>query len=508
MADLTEMNSSEIELDKIEPQGVKSPQPPKKKELTFTKSEKVFSLIAFILTYCFIHFALFNTTGFITTGLFICITTASIIMLRKKNFSISGVNKKIAVLLYLFSTVFSITDNGFIKFLDLVFLFILNSYFIYSVSAQKNQLERFLPFALKKSIFEYPVSQFDAETKALKSFKSDPENTGKLRPIILGLIAAVPLTLVVLLLLMSADENISKMFSEIAKFIIPYNFRFIVFKLAIAIPCSCYFFGMIYSNTNRKELNILDEKACMEKMQSYRNIQNAAIYSFVTPICFLYVIFIISQTSYLLSAFLGNLPDGYSYSEYARKGFFELAVITVIILGVIVFMNLTAKNGGQKKPLALKIYTTVLCGFTLFIIAASMSKMVLYISEYGLTQLRVYTSWFMILCGIMFIFIIIKQFKPNMNISQWCTAAFTVMFAILCFSRPDSIIAKYNIEQYNAGNLSRLDKYELLEMSDDSILTALKNGVVTEDEAERNARKGEYGRLNISSLLLESYLES
>ena len=26
MADLTEMNSSEIELDKIEPQGVKSPQ--------------------------------------------------------------------------------------------------------------------------------------------------------------------------------------------------------------------------------------------------------------------------------------------------------------------------------------------------------------------------------------------------------------------------------------------------------------------------------------------------
>ena len=95
-----------------------------------------------------------------------------------------------------------------------------------------------------------------------------------------------------------------------------------------------------------------------------------------------------------------------------------------------------------------------------------------------------------------------------MNISQWCTSAFTVMFAILCFSRPDSIIAKYNIEQYNAGNLSRLDKYELLEMSDDSILTALKNGVVTEDEAERNARKGEYGRLNISSLLLESYLES
>ena len=68
MADLTEMNSSEIELDKIEPQGVKSPQTPKKKELTFTKSEKIFSLIAFILTYCFIHFALVITTGFITTG--------------------------------------------------------------------------------------------------------------------------------------------------------------------------------------------------------------------------------------------------------------------------------------------------------------------------------------------------------------------------------------------------------------------------------------------------------
>lgn len=47
--------------------------------------------------------------------------------------------------------------------------------------------------------------------------------------------------------------------------------------------------------------------------------------------------------------------------------------------------------------------------FTLILIATAISKMVMYISVYGLTQLRFYTTWFMLLLAVIFVMIIVKQ---------------------------------------------------------------------------------------------------
>ena len=53
---------------------------------------------------------------FIANEAIIVLSTLSVIIfLKKKKFRISGINRFIAVILYLFSTVFSITDNNFIK---------------------------------------------------------------------------------------------------------------------------------------------------------------------------------------------------------------------------------------------------------------------------------------------------------------------------------------------------------------------------------------------------------
>ena len=111
--------------------------------------------------------------------------------------------------------------------------------------------------------------------------------------------------------------------------------------------------------------------------------------------------------------------------------------------------------------------------FTLLITATAVSKMVLYIQNYGLTQLRVYTTWFMLLTALIFVFVIIKQFKIDFQIIRTFAVVFTIFFAALCFSRPDALIARYNMENC-MDSLSYNDIYDMVSLSADAAAVVLE----------------------------------
>ena len=98
--------------------------------------------------------------------------------------------------------------------------------------------------------------------------------------------------------------------------------------------------------------------------------------------------------------------------------------------------------------------------------------MIMYIQRYGLTNLRVYTTWFMILIVLIFVLIIIRQFK-KINIAKIGSIAFAVMFLVLCFSNVDSLIVKYNYNAYKNGYLNEFDTSIFNELSDDAVYEIL-----------------------------------
>lgn len=477
----------------------------------YSKADAVFAAFAAVVAFCFVRYVIFNVTGFITTGLYIVIISAAIIYLKRKGFEFSGFNKLLAAVLYIFSFVFSITANSLIKGLTAVFLFGAGAYFVYSVAASKREVERFLPFALCKAVFEYPFSKFDRQGRVAMDSLSSSKAGSSAKLIFLGLLLTVPLTVVVGALLISADDGLERMFTEIFDSVFRQDIATLIAQLLLAVPCSMYLFGMFYSNSHRRDINMLDEQNCTRKLYDIRLISNLVMYTAVTPICILYVMFFISQAGYFLSAFGHSLPEGFTYADYARRGFFELFAVSLINLGVICFISIFSKKAGREKPFALKLYNTMISVFTLILIATAISKMVMYIDEYGLTPLRVYTSWFMALLAVIFVLIIIKQLRFDMKLAKHISVAFTLMFAILCFSRPEALIAKYNIEMYNAGQLEELDVSMLEKMSDDGLLVAVKSNAVSAEEAQKRRRAHfqykSFGKYNVSSVILEKRLQ-
>jgi hypothetical protein len=481
-----------------------------KPKTVFTKTETVYSFVTFVLAFLFLRFTVCFPTGYITTAVFWLITSVIIMFMKRSGKSFTAHTRLTAVLLYLFSTVFSITANGFIKLLDTVFLVVLCVYFAYQLGSdcENQKLSRFLPFVIVQSAISYPFAHFDRQPDAVSQAVKKGRFGKNVGLAAAGLAAAVPLTAVVGKLLMSADSGVENMLGSIVDFLLSKGMLTLVAQLVFSFPIACYLFGVLYANVHRTAETDCNDTYCEMRLKAYRRIQNMAVYAAVTPICLLYLLFFISQTNYLISAFMGNLPQGYSYAEYARRGFFELVAIVIINLAVMAVMNFAAKNCGEDKPHALKIYSIAICFFTLVIIASALSKMAMYVSVYGLTQLRVYTAWFMVLCAIVFLMIILKQIKVRFNIARGVTAAFTVMFALLCFSRPDALIAKYNTQMNRAGKLESYDESYVQTLSDDGVAVYLESC-----DSDKAAELAEcriadyetdfYSRLNISYLLIK-----
>ncbi len=457
----------------------------KKEKIAYTKNEILLAFAAFPIAFCFVKFVLFVKMGFITTLVFALIGVLALAFLKKSGYAILKSDKAIMSLYFLFSIVFSATDNSFIKLLDSVFLVILISLLINHLSSQNKSFPRFLPFVLLSSLLSRPFSNLshapDAVSGAVKK-TSMGKNTVY---VIVGLLVTIPLTSVVGRLLIMADEGVAKMLGNVVDFITGESMIRLVCQLLISIPVWCYLFGMLFGAVHHTEDEPSDSNY-QKKLGSYKSVENVIIYSATTPVRVLYLLFFISQASYLLSAFLGKLPDGYSFSEYARRGFFELLAICVINLAILIVINLTAKRSGDQKPLMLKIYSIAICFFTLVIIASSLSKMVMYVSVYGFTQLRIYTAWFMTLCAIIVILAIIKQLVPHFCISKWVSVGFVIMFALLAFGKPDYIIARCNEQLKQSGVLEYYDSSYVYTLSDDAIEGYLDAG------GERDGRFDHY----------------
>ncbi len=387
----------------------------------------------------------------------------------------------------IFSVNIFVSSNLTIQLLDALFVLLILAYDKLADSDERfKSIRSLFPADMLVSLFILPFAEYGACCHALK-YPAEKSKGGKnIKNAILGLAIAIPTTAVVCFLLMSADGGFESIMDSIFSDSVNKIIVFAV-QLCIGIPVACYIFGICLSCDKKLSGEIIDDEKCMKNIRSVRFLAPVAGVFSAVPICVLYAVFFISQLGYFLSAFANRLPSEItSYSEYARRGFFELCFVTLINLAVIICLNLFCKNNDSgSRPRSIKAMTCILSIFTLMLIITAVSKMAMYINIYGLTLLRVYTTWFMVLLFIVFTGIIIKLAVPKMNLSRLTVTAFTIMFSILSFCNVDGLIAKYNIDGYTSGRLEYFSVNMLGELSSGAAPEIKKLADNTADSHER-----------------------
>lgn len=455
----------------------------------YEKKEQILSYVCMAVGFVFIRLCLHHVTGLLTTLLFWVVTTLCIFYLRRSGKSFSKSHKALACVLYVFSAVYTITANHFLTFLSTIFFIAVFCLFVYIVCQPESNTFRYLPFAAESALLRHPFGNMHKCPNAAVSGVRGKSGMKNLLHVMLGLLITVPLTVIVAMLLANADKSMAMLLNKLV-FTPTYDSLILIPQILFGIVIGFYLFGLLYSNIHTPKPLLEDE--CEKRILCLRIMPNAMAYAAATPICILYALFFVSQLQYFMGGFTGELAEGLTYAEYARKGFFELCAVCCINFGVIGIMSFFAKLCGEQKPLLLKIYTLYLSICSLVLAGTAMAKMFLYIDVYGMTQLRIYTTWFMLLLIIGFVLIIIRQFKRTIPVCKIGFVLFTVMFGLLCFSRPDAWITRYNAEMYIAGNLKEFDlEMVYRELSDDAVavISTYQNGELSEYNVETPANR-------------------
>ncbi len=437
---------------------------------TFTKVQVVFAAISIILGFLCIKFVLAGGLGIATSVFFVMSLASSIIFFRYHNIEISRLDVFYIIILLAFSCSFSIYPNTIIKGLTLIFLFIVSMgwYFIVCERSHKNYYTGNMLFDAIKAIIIMPLSSMGECGSALNSAGKKYSAGKNLLYVITGLIIAVPTTMTIAYLLMQADDAFNNMFSYLFSNAFSNIVIFLV-QVAVGIPFGFYIYGTWMSYAKGTNSELLTQSRADNIVTKLRFAPNIVICTITIPICLLYTMFFASQSAYYFSAFSNILPQSLTYAEYARKGFFELCAVVVINIAIIFAISVFTKRTSEKPPRLLKIFTVILSTFTLLLIATAVSKMLMYIDNYGLSLLRVYTTWFMLLTGLIFILLILKQFIPSLKIMRSSVAVFVLMFGLLTFSDVDAQIAKYNVDCYTSGKFETVDVNMMYNLSDSAV---------------------------------------
>lgn len=325
---------------------------------------------------------------------------------------------------------------------------------IFGVGAKRGT-SNFLLLDGLNMLFLIPYQNIRAQWKLTRSSMKQVKVAGVLIKALIGIVVSLPLFLIVANLLSAADGVFESLLIEYVQNIGERIFEKL-WLLIISLPVGCYLFALVYGCVHKRGTDTVKKERVIDVCKVFAVAPEISVYAALTGICLLYVMFIYLQGGYYISTMRGILPAGFTYSEYARRGFFELLQISLLNMAILCGVELFSRSKGR----VIKIYRIIISVLTIFLIGTAMAKMMLYIDAHGLTPLRVIPSVFMLFLVVVFMLIIVSQFKP-LPIVRISVCVFALGFSAMSVANMDGLIIRYNLARYQAGTLTEVSEITL-----------------------------------------------
>ncbi len=295
-------------------------------------------------------------------------------------------------------------------------------------------------------IFDTIVNIFSPIKHVLLPFKwwseVDQHTTKVVKRVVKGMAVTLPCLIFLVIMLSSADaiflRGTNNFFDQVLNLISPES----IFKVINGAVVGLYLFGLAYIAYTAKVEE--EETPAVKTPRGDLAILNTLLISVLA----VYTLFVFIQFRYLFAG--ADLPYGLSYSEYARKGFFELLFLSGLnIILILIAVNLTRLREGWW-PKITRYLSHYLCLVTIILLASSWYRLWLYSADAGLTRLRLLVFGFLIFeaIGLVITFFYIK--KPKFNITLVYLTIGLVYYLILNVVPIDTLIAKNQVDRYFA----------------------------------------------------------
>jgi hypothetical protein len=197
----------------------------------------------------------------------------------------------------------------------------------------------------------------------------------------------------------------------------------------------------------------------------------------------LFLAFVLSQLRYYFGdASLVQGSTGLTFSEYYRRGFFELVTVAALVLPMLLGLHWLLRKGNAAHERVFRLLATFQIFLLFVMMASAVRRMLLYQSVYGLTEQRLYTTAFMVWLAIVFLWFIATALCGQRERFA-CGALVAGMLVVMTLHviNPDALIVRVNIRHAQAG--AYFDAHYDSTLSADAAPALIESlGVLNEDD--------------------------
>ncbi len=285
-------------------------------------------------------------------------------------------------------------------------------------------------------------------------------------PVLRGLLIALPVVALLAALLGSADLIFAKRMQNLFSWFDLAKLPEYLFRLFYILVLTFIFTGALAHALFPRKETARPQDPNRPILKAFLGWTEASIV--LVCVNALFIFFVILQVQYLFGGEANITAAGFTYSEYARRGFSELVAVAVISLLLYLGLGEITRRETTLQQRGFSLLSALLIGLVLVILASAFQRLLLYETAYGFTRLRTYTFiliiWLAILLLVTIVLELVRQrgkFGPALLITA---VGIGLTFGAL---NVDGVIARQNVQRALLGE--ELDAGYLNALSSDAV---------------------------------------
>jgi len=311
-------------------------------------------------------------------------------------------------------------------------------------------------------------------------------------PILRGIIIALPIVAIFASLLSSADVVFGQRLEDLVELFKLEKLPEYIFRLIYILVIGYALAGVVLhaASESRDEKLVGEDKPIIPPFFGY--IESTIILGSVIA---LFAAFVVIQFQYFFGGHANINVEGYTYSQYAVRGFGELVTVAFFALLMLLILGAVTQRESENQRRIYSGLGVALVTLLLVMLVSAYQRLGLYEAVYGFSRLRTYTHVFLVWLALLLVATIVLEIMHKERILTFAMLVASFGFAIsLPILNVDAFIVQQNIKREVDGVALQdkdrvdLDAQYFLDLSEDAVpvlVNAYKDESLSRDVQEK-----------------------
>jgi hypothetical protein len=313
------------------------------------------------------------------------------------------------------------------------------------------------------SMISRPIDFF-AQVRKDQAAKGEISRTLPLWGVARGLAIALPVVICFASLLASADAVFSQKLGDFFGLfsmgsIAEYFLRFVLIIFYAYLLAGLF----LHAAASKDEKSPGGDKSVIKPFLGFT--ESAVVLGSVS---ILFLLFVIVQFQYFFGGETNIGIAGYSYSQYARRGFNELVAVAFFCLVMILGLSTVTRRTNETEKRIYSGLSVVIVALVMVILVSAYQRISLAIDWHGFSRLRLYPRVFLVWLGILLVSVVILEILRQERYFASAALIASLGFAVtLTLINIDAAIVKHNVPRSLQGK--NLNVAHLASLSTDAV---------------------------------------